>query len=147
MSIYIVAGAPGSGKTTYVRKNKRAGDLIIDVDALYIALSGEDWYDKSSALLPVVLDVRDMIVNNILQYERRKCFYNAWIITSNPTHRHRLANQVGAKSVIVLETSENECMTRIHNDERRRSRAELWRPLVNKFWDNYVPDVSDKVVK
>ena len=36
--VYIVYGAPLSGKTTFVRSNKRHSDLVLDLDELYLEL-------------------------------------------------------------------------------------------------------------
>lgn len=146
MAVYVVCGPPGSGKTTYVTGRKRTGDLVVDLDALFAALSGEAWYDKSSNLLPVVLDVRDWIVENIPSWNKAGRFYNAWAITSNPETRHRLARKLGAKEVVVIETSYHECLARIGNDERRRKYLDHWTPLVQKWWDKYEPDPADTVI-
>ena len=38
--VTVVCGPPGSGKSTHVDGHKQPGDLVVDIDALYVALTG-----------------------------------------------------------------------------------------------------------
>jgi predicted kinase len=143
---YIVCGPPGSGKSSYVAEHRKHGDLIVDVDALYHAITGLPYYDKPNTLLDLVLGIRDMIVANIPRYRDR--FYNAWIITSGARldERNRLAIQLKAQ-VIVLAVPAGECMRRISKDPRRAANMQAWQDIVNGWWRRYERCDADTIVK
>ena len=135
--VTIVGGPPGAGKTTYVNQHKLNGDLVLDVDALYVALSGGlDWYDKPDALLPFVLAARDGAIRRLAMDSSVR---HAWIITSESDLRKLLTlkQQLGA-SLHMLEVDRLECMRRISKDERRGPNAyELWYHIVKKWFDRW----------
>lgn len=131
--VVVVAGPPGSGKTTYVETRKQWGDLVVDVDALYIALSGGlPWYEKPIGLLPFVCEARDAVIARL---SRSSEIRRAWIITGE-TNRDKVESMVASMNaqLVVMETSEMECLRRIAMDERRKDKAELWRPLVSDWF-------------
>lgn len=133
--VTIVTGPPGAGKTTYVQKHAQWGDLILDVDALYSALSGLPWYEKPSALLPFVLDARDAVLNRLLSASELR---QAWLITSEADHAElqRLKARYSAR-LLVLEVDQAECLRRITADPRRAGLAHHWSPLIARWWDTY----------
>ena len=135
MPITIITGPPGSGKTTYVEQRAQWGDLIVDVDAIYSALSGRPWYEKPAALLPFVLDARDAILDRLHgESELRQ----AWIITSEADHAElqRLKARYSAK-LLVLEVDPTECLRRIAADPRRANAANQWQALIANWWEKY----------
>ena len=75
----IVAGPPGSGKTTYALEHMKRGDLILDMDLLYQALSGLALRDKPDCLIPFVCEARDAVLDRL---QRESNVLNAWIITT-----------------------------------------------------------------
>lgn len=133
--VTIVTGPPGSGKTTYVTERAQWGDLIVDVDALYAALSGLAWYEKPEALLPFVIEARDAILDRLHESSDLR---QAWIVTSEARQAEleRMKSRYNA-TVLVLEIPPAECLRRIANDPRRSSTAEQWRPLVDRWWATY----------
>ena len=44
--VFLVYGAPGAGKTTWVRENAERDDLILDIDRLWEAVCLSDRYHK-----------------------------------------------------------------------------------------------------
>lgn len=142
----IVCGPPGSGKSTFVERNRKSGDVIVDVDALYHAITGLPYYDKPNALLDLVLTMRDVLLANLPRYKDR--FHNAWIITGGASleSRTRLAMRYNAR-VFIIETSPSECLRRIANDPRRSDKVALWQEPVYKWWREYERCSADTVVK
>lgn len=132
--VTVVCGPPGSGKTTYVRERAEHGDLIVDLDAIYAALSGLDPYDKPDALLPFVLTARDAIIARLAQHSDVR---HAWLITSgaDATQRDQFAHQLGA-SVVVLDVDAAECLRRIEADPDRQGKRP-WARLVREWWETY----------
>jgi hypothetical protein len=60
--VTIVCGPPGAGKSRYVLEHLHWGDLVLDIDTLFMALSGQVTYGKPVSLLKVVLRVRDTVI-------------------------------------------------------------------------------------
>jgi len=143
---YIICGLSGAGRTTYCREKASYGDLILDVDMLFHAISGLPVYEKPESLLDLVLHLRDTTIDYISPDDNP--FYNAWIITggSNLKQRLDLRERLDA-TVIVLEVSPTECMRRIANDPRRADKVALWQDLVYRWWDDYVEYPEDVVIK
>lgn len=135
MPVTIVTGPPGAGKTTYVQQHAQWGDLILDVDALYSALSGLPWYEKPSALLPFVLDARDAVLNRLLRESELR---QAWLITSeaDQAELQRLKARYNAR-LLVLEVEPAECLRRITADPRRANLAHHWSSLIARWWETY----------
>jgi hypothetical protein len=133
----IVGGAPGSGKTTFVEERARIGDLVVDVDRLYQALSGGlPWYDKPDCLLPFVCEARDAAIARLSR--EAEGVGHAWVITGE-ADRGKLAelrDTLGAE-VAVLDTGPNECKKRISHDERRKNSAGKWYDLVDHWWSTW----------
>lgn len=77
--IYVVHGAPCSGKTTKVKQAVRSGDLVIDIDKIFEALSFQDLYKKDKTLVGMVLDVRDFILFKLREPNKIK---RCWLITT-----------------------------------------------------------------
>lgn len=138
---FIICGPPGSGKSSYVKKMARWGDLIVDTDEIYQAISGQPIYDKPESLLKLVFKVRDFLIEN-------SAGLNVYLITGGARRddRDRMIDLLGGATVVVLETSYHECYRRISNDPRRRQKAVQWGPLIKKWWDAYERADGDVIV-
>ena len=142
-TVTVVCGPPGAGKTTYVRERAVAGDLIVDVDTLFAALSGQPLYQKPPLLLPYVLAARDGALGRL---ERGPA--PAWVITQGVTAAERETLRARfAAEVVVLETPAITCLERIALDERRAGQLDEWLPRVLRWWREYEPSEADTVVK
>lgn len=132
--VTVVCGPPGSGKTTYVHNHAHRGDLILDLDAIFAALSGLATYDKPDALLPFVFAARDAIIARLAQHSDVR---HAWIITSgaDAAQRDQFAHQLGAE-VVVLDVDPSECLRRIEADPERHGKRP-WARLVREWWETY----------
>lgn len=54
----VVTGPPAAGKTTYVRSNAKAGDIIIDLDALAVALGSPHSHNHPADIATVAQAAR-----------------------------------------------------------------------------------------
>ena len=61
--VYIVYGPPCAGKTTWVRNAATPDDLILDIDALWEAVSPCDKYHKPKRLKANVFGLRDTLID------------------------------------------------------------------------------------
>ena len=132
--VFIVYGAPLSGKTSYVKENAEEGDLIIDIDSIWECVSGLDRYVKPKRLNAVVFAVRDNLLDSV-RYRRGK-WLTAYIIGGYPlaSERERLSKELGAREVFI-DTSMDECIRRL-NEDPSRDHAE-WIRYIEEWFRRY----------
>ena len=116
--VFIVYGAPCSGKTTWVKDNATKRDLIVDMDSLYTAVNICDRYEKPRAVASVVFDLRDYLIDKIKT--RAGKWENAYIIGGYKleAERQRLNERVNADEIILIDTSMEECLKRAEESNR-----------------------------
>ena len=120
--VYMVYGAPRSGKTTYVDGIKERGDLVVDLDDIWRSI-GDDSLDKPNELKPIVFALRDKLYELILM--RAGSWSNAYIITTRPDMR--LSDKLGAE-LIYIPSERETCLSRCE--------SEAWEGYVNAWFDN-----------
>lgn len=129
--VTVVCGPPGAGKSTYVREAMEPGDLILDMDLIYRALT--DGPDKPNAILPFAAEARDAVLARL---SRRNQLRHAWIVTSAPRRADREPYiRAGARLIMRL-ADPRECKRRILADPGRASDVD-WLRLVDEWWANY----------
>lgn len=109
--IYIIYGAPCSGKTTYALERMSNNDIIVDLDMIYEMLTGQDGHEHSDGLRFIAFKVRDTLYDIIkTRYGR---FNDAYIVAGLPHRgeREALARRLGAE-LVHIDTSEDECIKR-----------------------------------
>ncbi|MGG7163783.1 HNH endonuclease [Clostridium ihumii] len=136
--IYIVYGPPLSGKTSYVKENMNKGDIVVDMDRLYEAVTLLPRYDKPDNLKYNVLSIRNTILDNIKT--RYGGFKSAWIIGgyADKYSREQLAKELGAE-LIFIDVDKEECLYRLKycNDYRQQKYEEEWIKYIEKWFSEY----------
>lgn len=137
-NVYIVFGSPLSGKNTYVEEYMQRGDIVIDMDRLYEAVSMLPNYDKPNNLLSNVRVIHNALIDNIKT--RYGKWNNAWIIGgyADKYKRERLANELGAE-IIFCDVSKEECLRRLEVDPDRKYRKDEWKEYIEKWFMYYQP--------
>ena len=131
--VVIVYGCPRSGKTTLVKQMLKRGDLIVDVDELYKAVSGLSMYNKPNNLLKNVLGLRDSLIDQI---RLRVGYWNtAYIIGGYPNklEREQLAHRLNAE-LLYVDCTKELCLARC---EQLGAYCKKWQGFVNSWWENY----------
>jgi predicted kinase len=134
--VFIVYGPPMAGKKTYVKQRAWPGDLIVDIDAIYKAITGLPMYEKPNALYYNAVAIQDLLLDHIkTRYGR---WDNAWIIGGYPDRykRERLANEVGAESVLITAPKEV-CISRLKMDADRRVNEGEWTTYIEKWFERH----------
>ena len=131
-NVYIVYGSPLSGKRTLVNQMLEYGDMIVDLDELFRAISGQELYNHPAGLRFNVFALRDKMIDMIKT--RYGKWNDAYVITggANKSEREKLAQELGAES-IFCESTKAECLARAAEERAGRER---W---VEKWWDEYQP--------
>lgn len=131
--VYLVWGSPCSGKTSYVLDAAGPGDLVVDMDRIFAAVSTRGMYDKPGELLPSALCARDALIDHIRT--RAGKWRRAWVIGGYPLlmERRRLVLSLGAQSVFV------EC-DRAVCEARAAERPPEWAAAIESWWRLFQPD-------
>lgn len=137
--VYYVYGAPCSGKSTFVRENMQAGDLVLDIDRLWSALSGQPEYIKPNTIKPIVFNARNAIFESIKQ--RAGNWQQAFVIEGGALigDRMRRIEALGAESIFI-DTPKDECIQRLANDESRAAVQVQWLAYIKEWFDRFQPD-------
>ena len=102
------------------------GDLVIELDLLYQALSLQERYVNPSEIKANVFAVKNLLLDQVkMRYGK---YSRAWVIGGYPDRaaRERLANDLGAEMVLI-ETDKTECLNRLNHcqDERANQKREF----------------------
>jgi len=135
-SVFIVYGPPLAGKQEFVQQRVSRGDIVIDMDRLYQAVSMLPSFDKPDNLLSNVRGIHSLLLDNIKT--RYGKWNNAWIVGGyqDKHKREKLADDLGAE-LIFCDVSKDECMRRLENNEALQYRKDEWRGYIEKWFDQY----------
>ena len=127
--VYLVWGSPCAGKSTYVDSVMEDGDIIVDIDRIYKAISNT----RSDRLFPSVMQIYRSMIDMVKT--RNGAWNNAWVVRTLPlsSERERLAKELDAE-LIFIDTDKETCL------ERARHRQEGYDQVVLKWWDKFQPD-------
>lgn len=130
--IYIVWGSPMSGKSTYVKQVMQYGDMVVDLDIIWYAISYQDMYIKPDPLRFNIFKLRDELYDQIKT--RYGQFYDAYIISGLPDkyERERLSQTLGAE-LIYCESTREECLGRMEQSGKPKA----WMEYINDWWERY----------
>lgn len=142
--VTLVCGPPGSGKTKYVRDNRAASDMVVDIDAIGKALmlghSKQHQASDVDVIIPFAIAARDAIIDRLT---RPHSLRRVWIIDSGARRQMRnvIRERLHAK-VLVLEVPAKICKERCTADDTRMMSVD-WSQLIDKWWSEYESDLSD----
>lgn len=137
--VFVVFGAPLSGKTTWVKNNMSEGDMVVDMDSIWQCISGCDRYIKPNRLKAVAFKVRDSLIDSI-KYRYGK-WKNAYVIGGYPyqSERERLCKELGAREIFI-DVSKDECIDRLQASEDRNQ--DEWRKYIDEWFERYTPPMT-----
>ena len=131
--VYIIYGSPCSGKTTLVNQLHVRGDLILDFDKIYAAISGCALYDKPQRIKLNAFRIRDLILDQVRT--RYGHWHDAYIIGGYPHkgEREQLAERLRAE-LLYCQSTKEECMARAG---QRGVYAGKWQDYIKNWWLEY----------
>ena len=130
--VFLVYGAPLSGKTTWVRDNKGDDDYVVDMDNIWQCITGGRRYYKPNRLKAIAFKIRDAELDAV-KYRLGK-WSNAYVISSSslPSERERIASEIGARA-IHIDTKEDECIKRLIKNPEGRNIDE-WKGYISEYF-------------
>jgi len=132
--VFIVYGAPLSGKSTWVKDNAGFGDLIVDMDNIWECVSGCRKYVKPKLLNAVAFRVRDTLLDCV-KYRIGK-WRNAYLVGGYPfkSERERMLKEFGAREVHIESTKE-ECLDRL--SKVKDARSDEWEKFICDWFEKF----------
>lgn len=115
--VFVIAGPPASGKTTYAHARAREGDTVIDVDDIAEGISGQRW-TTDIAVVRRSLDERDWLLSKL----HTKQTGRVYLIVTAPSSDERKGwlKAIGMRArLLVIQTAASECIRRIKADPAR----------------------------
>ena len=133
--VYIVHGAPCSGKSSFVDSIKGNSDLVVDIDNLWQAVTGRRYY-KPPALKAQVFAMHNALLETVKT--RAGNWERCFIIEGLPfkAERERKSVIYGAE-LIHIDTDEQTCLQRLQADEKRAEYAGEWRNYIAAYFQRY----------
>lgn len=130
--VFIIHGSPLSGKTTLARELMTQGDIMLDIDYLYMAISGLPLNVKPSTIRFNVFRLRDSMLDQIKT--RYGDWLNAYVIGGYPEkhERDRLSQVLGAE-LLHCDASKDECKRRCV----QAGRPAEWMGYIDDYWERY----------
>jgi hypothetical protein len=149
----IVCGAPGAGKSTYVRTHAGPQDLVVCFDRIATRLFGRPSTLRPQASLSRedvqhVLRARNDMLADLMRASAKGRWPRAWLILSEPVAANRQwwADTLKAR-VVVLVVPAGECLCRIAQDaaagDERGAGAQQF---VREWWAQYGPARCDVTI-
>lgn len=132
--VFIVSGAPGSGKTTYVKKHKKPQDIVIDIDYICAALQLEkNVHANHDSVWRMAVCMRDSLYPIIAN--RFGDWNDCWIITAEAKRDKvkELAKMVKATDTIEINTPITENLKRIERDKSRALKADDFKEMAKRW--------------
>lgn len=133
--VFLVYGAPLSGKSTYVKNAMNPGDLVIDMDSIWQCISFQKRYEKPARLKSVAFRIRDSLIDTV-KYRFGK-WNNAYVIGGYAlqSERERLIKELGARE-IYIESTEEECIQRLQAADDGRDKEE-WSGYIRAWFETF----------
>jgi len=129
--VFVVHGAPASGKTSYVMQHKGENDAIFDFDKVMAAVSGLPPHQKNKNLISYCTDIRDLIIKKALN---KPSVDKTWIITTNISDDMKGQLSDIPVEYIHIDTPKEECLKRIEEDPERQPIADELREVVERYF-------------
>ena len=133
--IYLVYGAPLSGKSSFVKDNMIKGDLVIDIDNIWECISGQPRYIKPFPIKPFVFQIRDLLIEGVKHRLGR--WKTAYIVGGYPlkSERELICKKIGAEEIFI-DVSKDECIKRLEEDDSGRDK-DIWMDAINDWFELY----------
>lgn len=113
--IWIVTGPPCSGKSTYIRENAKAKDIIIDMDRIALALTVEDAlpFEYDDKVRRIARSARQAAVREAINLAQGERYTNTWIIHTDPSPDQRMSYRAANARFMEFDPGKEVCLERL----------------------------------
>ena len=134
MGLKVVYGAPCSGKSTWVRENKKATDIVYDYDEITRAITyGKEHLSKREITHQYILDIR---MNMIKRYRTNSDGHDFYLISTFLSESFMEFVKDMNPEYIKMDVSKEECLNRLDKDDMRPDKDE-WKAKIEEWFNKY----------
>ena len=136
MKVHIVYGAPAAGKNRYVAEHRCDTDLVVDLDAIQMAI-GHDRYGDANNLLDLSIYLREQIYQLIERRDEMIDCRNVWVIATLPKKKQReeLAERLRA-DLILVDTPQQTCIEHAKADPKREDK-QIAIAIIEEYFEKF----------
>ena len=134
-----MCGPPASGKSTWVRREAKPGDQIVDFDQICRSLGSRSHHDHPQHVRQMAKALRRSIEDRAGEFPGR-----TFVIRSlpDPAQRTAVAERLGAR-VVVFAVPLETALERAHGDNR----PEWTEDAIQAWWERYEPAPGDETAE
>lgn len=134
--VYLVYGAPYSGKHSYVKSIYEPGDVMVSMDKIWQCITSDGAHD--GRLNSIAFSVRDKLIECI-RYRTGK-WNTAYVIGGYPliSERQRLCRELGAEEIFI-DVSMGECLYKMVHDENVDPHE--YKKYIEGWFEKYTPPI------
>lgn len=144
--VTMISGAPGSGKSTWVRARCSVGEIVIDVDEIKGEITGSSlrshWQDDM-ALAELSIEMRNDMLRSLSGTDATHCWF---IVCAAEQHVRRHWIRLLRCESLVLDPGLEVVLERIERDPDRRGAVEFHKQLALKWYESYSGCVESMVI-
>lgn len=114
MGLFIVTGPPAAGKSTWVREQLQAGDIVIDFDAIAHTISpNTDLHDHPPHVAHITKSTRSAAIQQAIRFRN---LVNVYVIHSTPSDSLMKKYKSLGATTIVIDPGQDVVMQRIEQE-------------------------------
>lgn len=113
--VYLIYGAPLSGKSTYVKQRLKHNDVVFDYDDIMRTITGLPYQTNNKRVQPIVLGLRSLIIEHI---KTNPTIDNVYIITTFIGKSLEQSLNGLNLNKIRMDTTYMECIERLQESNR-----------------------------
>lgn len=139
--VYLIIGAPCSGKADFIKKRVQDGDIVLNVDDIRQCVSGLPRFKEPKTIKNLIFNIRSEIKKYIANsgFENWR---NAYIVESRlytPIDRAKEAERYKRFNVevIIMDVTREECLERLYKEPNGRDIKE-YENFINEYYDNFI---------
>lgn len=133
--IKVVCGFPGSGKTSYIKKNIKRNDLVFDYDEIQAVLTLQVKHIDNKGIRPYLSE----ILKNMINRSKNDSEINTlWIIRTVPDSSFRNMLEGCDVEFFYINKTVFECLEQISNDPERKDSDKNWYSLLMDLQNEYM---------
>lgn len=111
----VIVGPPCAGKSTYARAHAEPGEVVVDYDALAMALGAETSHGTSGDVRSAAFEARDAVIEFLLT---RGTTGDSWVIHTSPSSEKVDRYESAGARFVLLDPGQDECLARAEAEER-----------------------------